>query len=143
MLKNLKLAALYSLLFLVIFNFFFLQGFSDGNQTSDMFVLISVIISIIVIVLYVFFKRVLKSSNILGGIWQDAILLFLLAELAVICLTGELCFFGLLYKLKSYSGSDILTFKEKRDYSFSMSFLLADILFVILKFLVRKKTPSS
>lgn len=135
-----KPAFTYAAIYLLIFNLFFLERISESNQTSNVFVETSIMMVAIVIALYLVLKRVLKESNWVDGILTEGALLFFLSELTAFCFFGEICFFGILVKgnnhLIAYPNN--LKFREERDFSFSMSFLLAAILFVCLKALYRR-----
>jgi nitrate reductase gamma subunit len=127
---NLKLAVIYTVLFLLIFNLFFLQNFSDDSQTTNMFILISFSIAFVTSLIYLILKRIFVKTSLFETAISDAIALFILSEFVIFCFTGEICGFGIAYKLHFYNSlsADQLIFRQKRDFALSMSFLIAAIL---------------
>lgn len=131
-----KTAAVYNSFFLIVFNLFFLPSFSDGGETTGMFVLISVLLALVTTLAYAAIKRIFK----IGPSWADFLWLYVLSELALLCFMGEPCLFGIIYKLHLTNGNtavDIALFREKRDYALSVSFLIAAVLGTIQRVLMK------
>ena len=139
------------MLFAICYFFLFLiliATFSDGSQTTGMFVLIDFFVIIILTVYFLVLG--LTIQTITGktiGVLTKALLFVVLAELAVLTLTGQLPLFGLLqkyiYSKKSYSGDksldeSIYLFRQSRDFAFSIAGLTSAILFLIVKRLTKK-----
>jgi hypothetical protein len=150
--SNIKHSFKDTLLFIGCYLIIFLLligTFSDGRQTTAMFVLIDFLVVVIVTIYYFIFSFIIQLTNKTIGIIIKALLLFILAELAVLTLTGELPLFGLLqkyvYSKKTYSGDkslddSIYLFRQTRDMAFSIAGLTSAILFVIIKKLTKNNS---
>lgn len=139
--QSFKDILLFDCFYFIIF-LFLIGTFSDGSQTTGMFVLIDFFVVVIVTVYYVIFNFIIKLTNKTIAMLLTACLFFVLAELAVLTLTGELPIFGLLqkyiYSQKPYSGDkylddSIYLFRQSRDLAFSIAGLTSAILFAIIK----------
>ena len=140
--KSIKTASVYCILFLIVFNCFFIQTFSDGTQTTNMFVLTSFLISFPVILLFAIFKRVFKNEKIFNSPLSDFLILYILSELICMCFSGEICFWGITYRFHLFANGtndDAFIFKEKRDFAFSASFMIASILGLLQSMIFKVK----
>jgi hypothetical protein len=145
MIRNNRNVLIYSLCFLLIFNLLFLPGFTDGRQTTNMFIIASFVIVILTFLYYLVLKFLLRKKNI--PFLLDCLILFLLSELAVFCIKGgEICLFGIPYKLQYYTGTnttaDIVLFREQRDFALSMSFLFGGVICVIQNLVFYKRVSN-
>jgi len=131
---SLKEAILYSCLYLIIF-LFAIKHFSDGGYTSLMFAMISFVTACLVI----FYNSLLNTCFYFLGyapnVLIKALVFFILSELAVLTITWELPFFGLikLYAMQhsgyTFSQNSSYTFQHARDFALSMSGFIASVLF--------------
>ena len=150
--SNIKQLFKDTLLFIVFYFIIFLlliTTFSDGSQTTGMFVLIDFFVVAIVTIYYFILSFFIKLTDKTIGIFTAALLLFVLTELSVLTLTGELPLFGLLqkyiYSKKPYSGDkslddSIYLFRHSRDFAFSIAGLTSAILFAIIKRLTKNNS---
>ena len=139
--QSFKDTLLFGCLYFIIF-LFLIGAFSDGSQITGMFVLIDFLVVSIVTIYYFIFSFIIKLTDKTIGVLSTALLLFVLAELSVLTLTGELPIFGLLqkyiYSKKPYSGDkslddSIYLFRQSRDLAFSITGLASAIFFAIIK----------
>ncbi|MDE3237135.1 MAG: hypothetical protein KGO81_14380 [Bacteroidota bacterium] len=114
-----------------------------------MFMLIDFFVVAIVTGYYVIFSFIIKLTDKTIAILLTAFLFFVLAELAVFTLTGELPIFGLLqkyiYSKKPYSGDkylddSIYLFRQSRDLAFSIAGLTSAIFFAIVKLVTKNNS---
>ena len=96
---SLKEAALFGFLYFVTF-LFAIKHFSDGQETSAMFVMISFFIACLVIFYNTLLNACFYFFGYVPNVFIKAFIFFILSELAVLTITGELPFFGL---IKLYS----------------------------------------
>ena len=145
--QSFKDTLLFDCFYFIIF-LFLIGTFSDGGQTTGMFVLIDFLVVATVTVYYFIFSFIIKLTDKRIGILLTALLLFVLAELSVLTLSGELPIFGLLQKnfhsKKSYSSDNsldngIYLFRQSRDLAFSIAGFTSAIFFVIIKWVKKNK----
>ena len=147
--NNIKLSLKDTLLFgpsyFIIF-LFLIKTFSDGGQTTGMFVLIDLFIVIIVTVYYLLLNLTMQFTGKTMGILSKTLFFFVLAELSAYTLTGEIPIFGLLrqyvYSKNSYSGNksldnSIYSFRQGRDFAFSIAGSMSAIIFIVVKRMTR------
>lgn len=124
-----------------------IHTFSDGGQTTGMSVITGLLATILLTVYYTAASFLLQTFDKKISVLMKVMLLFIVAELAVLTLTGELPLFGLLQKYiysgQPYSGNkwldnSIYVFREKRDFAFSMSAVAGSIIVLIAKMLTKK-----
>jgi hypothetical protein len=142
MLQNIKKASWYTLYFVIIFNVLFSQNITEDGQTTGMFILMSLVTAFLIGAFFTFFMFLLSKFNIKGNLLSDLLILYFVCELAFFCLGGEPALGGVLYKLHFYNGSadaDILQFREKRDFVFSISCLIAAVLYLFQQLIFRKR----
>ncbi|HWZ04788.1 MAG TPA: hypothetical protein VNX40_14325 [Mucilaginibacter sp.] len=142
MLQNIKKASWYTLYFVIIFNILFIQNLTDGTQTTNVFIAMSFAISILVIAFFTFFNFLLKKLSIKGNLLSDILILYLVSELAFFCLGEGPALWGILYKFHFYDGTgdaDILQWREQTRFVFSVSCLIAAILYLIQRLIFRKQ----
>jgi hypothetical protein len=146
--QSFKDTLLFECFYFIIF-IFLIGTFSDGSQTTGIFVLIDFFVVVIVAIYYFIFSFIVKLTDKTIGILSTALLLFVLSELSVLTLTGELPVFGLLqkfvYSKKPYSGDkslndSIYLFRQSRDLAFSIGGLTSSILFVIIKLVTKNRS---
>ncbi len=128
MINNNRNFLVYSLCFLLTYNLIFLPGFTNEIQTKGIFVVSSFGIITFTFLLYLLSKFLLKKLNIGVTIWIDCLLLFLLSELTIFIFSGgEICLFGLIYRLgnNAKTANSTVVFREQRDFAFSISFLIS------------------
>jgi hypothetical protein len=146
--QSFKDAMLFVICYFFLF-FILIATFSDGSYTTGMFVLIDFFVTIILTVYFLMLDSTIQTiTGKTIGILTKALLFVVLAELAVLTLTGQLPLFGLLqkyiYSKKPYSGDkslddSIYLFRQSRDFAFSIAGLTSAILFLIIKRLTKKK----
>ena len=130
MLSSNKSFLIYAIPFLLIFNFYFLPGLTDGEQTTVVFILTSFIqigltFLVFKLLMYILRKRKKELPN-----WAYGVILYVLSECAIFIISGEVSLFGISYKLHLNTqpgDSDILVFRQQRCFAFSMSFLIAAV----------------
>ena len=146
--QSLKDALLFDCFYFIIF-LFLIGTFSDGSQTTGMFVLIDFFVVLIVTIYYFILSFIIKLTDKTIGMLSTALLLFVLAELSVLTLTRELPIFGLLqkyvYSKKTYSGDmtlddSIFLFRQSRDFAFSITGLISAVLFMLIKQSTKNKS---
>lgn len=124
-----------------------IHTFSDGGQTTGMFVIIGLFTPVLLTVYYIVASFILQAFKKKISLLTKVFLLFIIAELAALTLTGELPLFGLLQKYiysgQPYSGNkwldnSIYVFREKRDFAFSMSAVAGSIIVLIAKMRTKK-----
>lgn len=124
-----------------------IHTFSDGGQTTGMFVIIGLFTPVLLTVYYIVASFILQAFKKKISLLTKVFLLFIVAELAALTLTGELPLFGLLQKYiysgQPYSGNkwldnSIYVFREKRDFAFSMSAVAGSIIVLIAKMRTKK-----
>ena len=131
-----KTALLYVVLFMVVFNLFFTDTFTDGHETTNIFGLESFFLSVGIVVFYAILQRAIGSPNIFNNLFVNTFSLYLLSEFTFFIFFQEPSLFGVLYKYRFNKGAtDILKFREVRNYSLSMSFLYACSTYFFLKLL--------
>ncbi len=137
----------YAICFLLTFNLYFLPGFSDSHQTSNMLVLISFIhVALNSIVFWILYRFILGKTGIKGSVFIHCLILYLSSEFVIFCLSGgKVCLFGIIYKSHWNTDSidnEILNFRKKRDFAFSMSFLISAVICFILRVAFYKKASK-
>ncbi len=141
-----QIACGFAIYFVLLFNVVFMQKVTDGAQTTAMFVVFSVLISLMVIVLFALGKVVFKTSHSITAVrlLTDSLLLYILSEAVFFCFGGEFSVFGMMYKLHIYTDSyaDIVLFRENRDFAFSISSLIAAGLLFIQQIIFRRKVTD-
>ena len=90
--QSFKDTLLFDTCYFIIF-LFLIGTFSDGSYTIGMFVLIDFLTVALVTIYYFIFNLAIQSIDKTVGILTKALLLFALAELSVLTLTGELRWF--------------------------------------------------
>ena len=132
MLNPNKSFLVYAIPFLLIFNFYFLPGLTDGHQTTVVFALSSFIQVGLTFILYRLLIFILKKSKKELPNWTYGIVLYLLSECVIFIISGEIALFGISYKLHLKTDPtahhDILLFRQQRCFAFSMSFLIASVI---------------
>lgn len=127
-------AVLFSLFYFITF-LLTIKQFSDGAETSAMFVMISFLASCLIIVYYTLLRMCFYFLSYKPGVLIKGLIFFILSELAVLTFTGELPFFGLArlyneqHSLYTFPKNDLYVFRQTRDLMLSMSGLIAAILF--------------
>jgi hypothetical protein len=140
---SLKEFWIYSLCFIVVFNFIFLPRFADGSATSGMFVIASFFLQFLTFLL---FPLAIVALNYLFGqvnAITKAIVLFLSFEIVLLLFIGNVSLFGL-FETETLNVSrdlqkDLLTFHKRRDFALSISSLASVVVYFIAITICRKR----
>jgi hypothetical protein len=140
---SLKWLGIYSLCFLVVFNFIFLPRFADSSETFGMFIIASFLLQLLTFILYplaiVTLNKVFSQVNPI----EKAIVLFLTFEVVVALFIGNVSLFGLFEtQTPTVSGdlqSDLLTFHKNRDFGLSISSLTGVVVYFITTITSKKR----
>ncbi|MGF7076255.1 hypothetical protein [Mucilaginibacter sp. 3215] len=138
--KSTKIASIYTLYFIFIFIFTFIEFATDGAPTTGMFIIISVGISLLIILFFGICRALLKFNK-QNNVLIDSLILYLLAEISFLCISGELSFFGVLhiFHLNDELRYPILNlFREKTELVFSLSSFISAFLFSIQRIYITK-----
>ena len=144
-----KDAAIFDVCYLAIF-WAFIGTFSDGGQTSGMFVIISFLLVLVLTFYYLIAGLVIKAAKVKMTFFMKAILLFLLAELAVLTVIGTIPLFGFLqefgqgsesFSKAPYEDSTAL-FRKERDFALSITGLLSAICFFVIRTLTHRNSKA-
>lgn len=127
---------IYSVCFIVIFNFAFLPRVVHGGETFGMFIISSFLLQLITVALYLLMISAVRYSWVTHpDKIVKAIILFFVFEIILFFFIGNISFFGLFeHPFQNVSKSlqhDILAFHKKRDFAFSMSSLVSVIIYFI------------
>ena len=133
---------IYGISFIANFNFIFDNYVTDGKPTSGMFLIVSIILTGATIAVYLLLIRLLKRTTNTINNFYDALLLYISSEISFI-ITGEPgSFFGLRYILHLYNKDitpDLLQIRIDSERAFSLSFLIAAIIYFTAAQLLPKK----
>ena len=140
---SLKWLWIYSLCFLVVFNFIFLPRFADGGDTFGMFIIASFFLQLLTFILFplaiVTLNKVFRQVNPTA----KAIVLFLSFEVVLLLFIGNVSLFGLFEtQTPTVSGdlqSDLLTFHKNRDFGLSISSLTGVVIYFITTTISNKR----
>ena len=114
-----------------------------------MFVLIDFSVVIVVTFYYFLLNLTIQVAGKTVGLLTKTFVFFVLAELSVLTLTGEIPIFGLLqqyvYSRKSYSGDKslddrIYSFRQGRDFAFSIAGSVSAIIFIVVERMMRNNS---
>ena len=132
---NLRGLSIYSLSFIVLFDFIFLKTFSDSGQTFGMFIIASFILQLLTIFFFILTTFGLQLISIRQNIIINSIILFLVSEISIVILTGDISLFGLFETHDYHLSTDFdnsMKFHEERDLALSTSGLLSCITYLAL-----------
>jgi hypothetical protein len=133
---------IYALCFLLIFNTYFLLQIGDSGETNDMLILISFIMVVFIFVFYWMSRLLLKKLEIEPSILTHCLILYLISQFVMFLISGgEICSFGIIYKLhltNKLIDKDILLFRGQRDFGFSMSFLISSLACFVLQIIFKR-----
>jgi len=133
---NLRGLWIYSLSFIVLFDFIFLKTFSDSGQTFGMFIIVSFILQLLTIFFFILTILGLQLISIRQNIIINSIILFLVSEISIVILTGDISLFGLFethdYHLSTDLDNSLMKFHKERDLALSTSGLLSCITYLAL-----------
>jgi hypothetical protein len=140
---SLKEFWIYSLCFIVVFNFIFLPRFADGSETFGMFIIVSFFLQFLTFIL---FPLAIVALNYLFGqvnAITKAIVLFLSFEIVLLLFIGNVSLFGLFetvtLNVSRDLQKDLLTFHKSRDFAFSISSLASVVVYFIAITISRKR----
>jgi hypothetical protein len=140
---SLKWLWIYSLCFLVVFNFIFLPRFADSGETFFMFTIASFFLQLLTFILFplaiVTLNKVFRQVNSIA----KAIVLFLSFEAVLLLFIGNVSLFGLFEmptpNVSSDLQSDLLTFHKNRDFGLSISNLISVVVYFITTTISKKR----
>jgi hypothetical protein len=135
---NIKNALLYGLNFLIIFVILLNFNLNEGKESNGILIEASVLLVFLIAIFYLLLRLFLKTDNLI----LISLSLFFLAELSFLCISGQISLFGIFYKLdfgKTNIASDIALYREKRDMTYSTSFILAALFYFIENLAFKKK----
>jgi hypothetical protein len=134
---------IYSLCFIVIFNFIFLPRFADGSETFGMFIIASFFLQFLT---FLVFPLTIVTMNYLFrqvNAITMAIVLFLSFELVLLLFIGNVSLFGLFEtvtpSVSTDLQNDLLTFHKSRDFAFSISSLASVVVYFIAITIIKKR----
>jgi len=145
--NSLKASLGYAVYFLIIYNITIIQQSSrNGKETTGIFFIMSFLLIGFVMLVFALIKTVLTLKFLVDKPFFDCIILYILSEVCISCFGGEVCFFGLFYKLKIYTvsySSDLIPFRIARDMAISSSFLSAAVLYYLQRKITKNNIPST
>lgn len=140
---NLRGLWIYSLSFIMLFDFVFLRTFSDSEQTFGMFIIVSFILQALTIFLFILTVLTLQLIPVRQNIMVNSILLFILFEISISIMTGDISLFGLFEthnkNLSSNLDKSLMTFHKGRDFALSISGLLSCAIFFVFSLLTKRQ----
>ena len=122
--------------------------FADNGVTIITFILIDLFVVILSYFYYTLSLSLIQPTKWNVGIVTKALLFFVLTELSVLTITGELPVFGLyqiyVYHMHRFAGNktfyyDSYLFLLKRNFSLSISGMISAVTFLIAQWLHKKK----
>jgi hypothetical protein len=126
----------YVVVFIIVFDFFFLPTFSDSRETTGIYIIASVILGIGSFILFFVVRYAFKKWNVAINVFGECVLLYFLSELLTLISSGGIIgFWGLAYRLHLLTNSteDLIVFREKSGFGSSMSFLIAAAICLLQK----------
>jgi hypothetical protein len=136
---------IYSLCFILIFNIIFFSKSTDSSETSGMFILISFFLQILTFILFPFTIVVVSYVGFKTNRIIMAIVLFLIGEIAILLLTGNVSLFGLFENSPPNVSKDLqeelLVFHKNRDFALSVSNLISSAIYYVAMSLNKEKQP--
>jgi len=140
--ESLKRFWIYSLCYLAIFNFIFLPRFAADSQTMGMFIIISVILQFLTFILFHLAIAGLSYLGISVKAFAKAVILFLIAQISIFIVSGDIPLFGLLIisptNVSESLQSNLLAFRKSRDFALSMSGLISTVVYFVATMTRRK-----
>lgn len=128
----------YSLSFIVLFDFIFLKTFSDSGQTFGMFIIVSVILQVLTIFFFILTTLGLLLIPVRQNVILNSIVLFILSEISILLMTGDISLFGFFETHNSNLSADLdkslMAFHKGRDFALSISGLLSCIMYFLFSF---------
>jgi len=141
--SNLRGLWIYSLSYIVLFDFIFLRTFSDSGQTFGIFIIVSFILQALTIFLFILTSLGLQFSPIRQNIVVNTILLFLLSEISIFIITSDILLFGLFERPSLNLSLDLdksqMKFHKGRDCALSISGLLSCVVYFVLSLLGKRQ----
>jgi hypothetical protein len=147
---GLRKCILYIFNFLLIINILFIPKIEESRETTSFLILASVILSLLVMLFSWLIGHILRKRSVYYNPLFECFILFLISEIAFVIISGEIGLFGVLYRLNgnaSQLSQKVVSFREKRDFAFSTSFLIASGLYFVesfgYKFWIKKRDPKN
>jgi len=125
--KPFREALPFSICYILVF-FVMIERFADDVQTKAMFRLTAVLLNIILIACYIIIVRLVVRGHRELPLLKKAIWLYILTELIVFLFSGSPAVFGLYQRIIG-SNSEVLDFREQRDFSFSLAAVISSVVF--------------
>jgi hypothetical protein len=126
---------IYSLCFSIIFNFIFLPRFVDGGEAFGMFNIVSFFMQLLIFALFPLTIAVLSYLITRVNTIAKAIVLFLISEVVLSLLIGNISLFGLFETATPNVSKDLqsrlLVFDKSRDFALSMSSLISVVVYFV------------
>jgi hypothetical protein len=123
---------IYNLVFILLFNLIFSWNFFD-KQSTKIFFLISIALQFVTTFFFLLYRAACRLLRIRTDVLLNSILLFILFELSIFLLTGDISLFGFYPEhtndLSSVSDKSIHAFRKWRDLSLSVSGLLSAVVY--------------
>lgn len=140
--KNLSQIWVYNLSFILLFDFIFLRTFSDGGETFGMFIIFSFVLQILTTFFFALASLIFKLISFKQNNIINAVLLFIISEISILVMTGDISLFGLFetqdLNLSPDLGSSLMKFHKQRDLALSISGLLSCIIYFMASVFKRK-----
>ena len=139
---------IYSLSFIVLFDFIFLRTFSDSGQTFGMFILVSFVLQVVTLFLFILTTLGLQHFQIRQNIFVNSFLLFLISEISIFLVTRDISLFGFFethnLNLSTDLDNSLMKFHKGRDFALSMSGLLSCVIYLVFSlFRQRRQLPPT
>jgi hypothetical protein len=133
---------IYSLCFLVVFNFIFLPRFANSGETFGMYIIASFFLQLLTFILFplaiVTLNKIISQVNPIA----KAIVLFLSFEVVLLLFIGNVSLFGLFEtptpNVTRDLQSDLLTFHKNRDFGLSISSLTSVVVYFFTTIISKK-----
>lgn len=139
---------IYNISFIFLFDSIFLKTFAQDSQTVGMFIIISVILQLYTAFLFILTTLGLLLIPIRQNVIINSIVLFILSEISVLLMTGDISLFGIFdtynTSLSPNLDKSLIAFHQGRDFALSISGLLSCVVYFLFSwFRQRKQLPQS